>query len=189
MENYNIILAGVGGQGLVLTTKILAEVALKAGYDVKTNDVIGLSQRGGRVWGSVKMSSRVSSPNILQGEADFIIGFEPLEAYRYTHLLKNRGVVIVNTHRIPPVPVMFEKVAYPESIYTDIERNHELVKIEAVAEAIKLGNPKVANTFLLGALAAKLSIEKKYWIDAITENVPKKTIEANLMAFDKFYII
>jgi indolepyruvate ferredoxin oxidoreductase beta subunit len=188
MKNYNIILAGVGGQGLVLTTKILAEVAIKAGYDVKTNDVIGLSQRGGKVWGSVKMATKVYSPNIMEGQADFIIGFEPLEAFRYSHLLKNGGVVIVNTHRIPPVPVMFEKASYPDSIYRDMEKNHELIRIEAVEEAIKLGNPKVANTFLLGSLASKMDIDQNHWIEAIKANVPQKTIEANLMAFDKFYV-
>ncbi|MCK8061333.1 MULTISPECIES: indolepyruvate oxidoreductase subunit beta [unclassified Fusibacter] len=187
MKSYNIILAGVGGQGLVLTTKILAEVALKAGYSVKTNDVIGLSQRGGKVWGSVKMDSEVFSPNIAVGQADFVIGFEPLEAYRHCYFLRKKGTIIVNTHKIPPIPVMFEQVAYPEDIYEKLDAEYELVKIEAVEEAMKLGNVKVANTFLLGALASRMMIDKSIWIEAISENVPRKTVEANLKAFDAYF--
>jgi len=101
MENISIIIAGVGGQGLVLATRILSEAAFSQGLDVKTNDVVGLSQRGGTVWGSVKMGEKIYSPNILPKEADIILGMEPLEALRWSHVLKEPKLLETSK---PPTP-------------------------------------------------------------------------------------
>lgn len=183
----NIILAGVGGQGLVLTTNLICEAAFKAKYDVKSNDVVGLSQRGGKVWGSVRFGEKVHSPNIPPKSGDFLLGLEPLEGYRWSGSLKDRGVAIINTKTIAPVPVMFEDAPYPTDIYEKLKEKYELITIDAAAEGVKLGSDKVANTFLLGILAKKLEIPVECWKEAIEENVPPKFLELNLKAFDIGY--
>lgn len=185
--NKNIILAGVGGQGLVLTTNIICNAAFKAGFDVKSNDVVGLSQRGGKVWGNVRIGKKVYSPNIPPKSGDILLGLEPLEGYRWSGVLSDRGIAIINTKVIPPVPVMFEDAPYPQDIYENLEKKYELITIDAVEEGLKLGSDKIANTFLLGILAKKLDISQECWKEAIKENVPKKFIELNLKAFDIGY--
>lgn len=183
----NIILAGVGGQGLVLTTKIICEAAFKAGLDVKSNDVVGLSQRGGKVWGSVRIGKKIYSPNIPPQAGDYLLGLEPLEGYRWSGSLKPGGLAIINSKTIAPVPVMFEDEAYPERIYDDLSQKFELITINAVEEGVKLGSAKIANTFLLGILAKRLDIATEFWLQAIEENVPKKFLELNKAAFDFGY--
>jgi indolepyruvate ferredoxin oxidoreductase beta subunit len=177
------MLAGVGGQGLVLTTRIIAEAAFKAGHDVKTNDVVGLSQRGGKIWGSVKYGDRVFSPDILPGRADFLVAIEPLEGLRHLHELKADGWILLNENPIPPTPVLMEKEPYPEIEFKAFD-DFKVFSIDAAREAGKLGNPKIANTILIGALAGSLDIPKEIWISVIEELVPAKTIEKNLKAFD-----
>lgn len=179
----NILLAGVGGQGMVLTTKILAEVGMYSGLEVKTNDVIGLSQRGGRVNGSVRMGACVHSPNIQAGTGDYLLAFEPLEALRYAHLLKDGATIIMNTHQIPPVPVMSEKETYPNDIIKRLKATYEVIACDAIKEATLLGSAKLANTILLGILASKLSFNQEIWVKALTENVPSKTVAMNMKAF------
>lgn len=186
----NIMLGGVGGQGLVLTTGIISEAAFRAGFDVKTNDVIGLSQRGGKIWGSVRFGDQVHSPNIPPKSADILLGLEPLEGYRWRGLVREGGVVLLNTARIPPVPVITEKEVYPETIgQTLLETGRFKVKeINALEEARKLGNIKIANTVLIGMLAALLpEIGKDFWSAAIEANVPGKTLDFNLKAFELGY--
>jgi len=183
----NIILAAVGGQGLVLTTNLICEAAFKAGYDVKSNDVVGLSQRGGKVWGSVRIGEKVHSPNIPPKSGDFLLGMEPLEAYRWSGSLKEKGTVILNTKTIAPVPVMFEDAPYPMDLFDKLGERYQLVTIDAVAEGLKLGSEKIANTFLLGILAKQLDIPIDSWYEAIKENVPPKFIDMNLKAFDIGY--
>jgi indolepyruvate ferredoxin oxidoreductase beta subunit len=183
----NIILAGVGGQGLVLTTQIICEAAFKAGLDVKSNDVVGLSQRGGKVWGSVRIGKKIYSPNIPPKSGDFLLGMEPLEGYRWSGSLKDSGVVILNTKTIPPVPVMFEDAPYPPNIEEKLGDAYKIVTINAVEEGLKLGSEKIANTFLLGILASYLSIGTDHWHQAIRENVPSKFVEMNIKAFDFGY--
>ncbi len=183
MKTTNIMLAGVGGQGLVLTTKIIAEAAFKAGHDVKTNDVVGLSQRGGKIWGSVKYGDQVFSPDILPGRVDFLVAIEPLEGLRYLNELSPDGWILLNENPIPPTPVLMEKQPYPESEFKAFD-DFKKLSINAVAEAEKLGNTKIANTILIGALAGKLDILKEIWISVIEELVPEKTIEKNLKAFE-----
>lgn len=179
----NVILAGVGGQGLVLTTKILSDVAYLAGYDVKSNDVIGLSQRGGKVWGSVKFGKKVYSPNINKGEGDYLLGFEPLEALRWHSYLKSDGKIFLNSSIVPPVPVIAEKEKYPNERIDQLSEDFTVKLLDANKEAVKLGSVKIANTFLLGMLAQELDIEESIWIKALEQNVPPKSMEMNVKAF------
>lgn len=183
----NIILGAVGGQGLVLTTNLICQAAFKAGYDVKSNDVVGLSQRGGKVWGSVRIGKKVHSPNVLAGMGDFLLGMEPLEGYRLSHQIKEGGTIILNTKQQAPVHVMFEAMEYPVDLYDKLNEKYKVITIDANEAGIKLGSVKVANTFLIGILAKHLDIETQYWKEAIAENVPQKFIEMNYKAFDEGY--
>ncbi len=184
----NILLAGVGGQGLVLTTKLICDAGFLAGFSFKSNDVIGLSQRGGKVWGSVRIGEEVFSPNIPPREADFLLALEPLEGMRWSGMVKPKGTIIMNTSKIPPVPVMFEKAPYPEDIPEQLERDFKVIAFNGNEEGAKLGNSKVANTFLLGVLAKHIpEIPTDIWKKAIVENVPPKTVTLNLQAFEIGY--
>ena len=185
----NIIIAGVGGQGLVLATKIISDAAFKAGLDVKTNDVVGLSQRGGKVWSSVKMGEKVHSPNILPGEGDIILGMEPLEAYRSSHLLKDDGIVIINTKEIYPTPSLLEEREYPHQEIEDLKDKYKVIEVDGPKEAKEAGNIKAVNTVLIGILASQLDIDTDIWEEVLKENVPKKAIEDNIRAFYRGYEI
>ena len=183
----NIVIAGVGGQGLVLTTKLICDAALRANLDVKSNDVIGLSQRGGKVWGSIRIGPEIYSPNVPPKGADFLLALEPLEGLRYRSSLKDTGKVFMNTSIIPPVPVIMEKDEYPENIEGILALDFEIMALDASEEGHKLGSTKVANTFLVGMLAKNMNIDKNIWHDAIKANVPKKFISMNIEAFDIGY--
>ncbi|NLY77232.1 MAG: indolepyruvate oxidoreductase subunit beta [Tissierellia bacterium] len=185
--NKNIILAGVGGQGLVLATKIISETAFRAGLEVKTNDVIGLSQRGGMVWGSVRMGEKVYSPNIPAKEGDILVGLEPLEAFRWSHLMKDGGHIILNTKEVYPTPVLLEEVDYPHEEIEGLENRYKVVKINAREEAKEAGNIKAANTVLIGMLAKLLTIPNSIWEETIRDNVPPKAIDVNIQAFYRGY--
>lgn len=187
MNNYNIIIAGVGGQGLVLTTKIICEAAIIANYDVKSNDVIGLSQRGGKVWGSVRIGEKINSPNIPPNTGDIIIGMEKLEAFRMRGNLKEKGIVIVNLDEISPVAVLSEKEVYPKNIIEELQKKFTVIEIDATEIAKELGSIKVMNTILLGAMASKTDIKKEIWLESIANNVPIKFREMNKKAFDIGY--
>jgi indolepyruvate ferredoxin oxidoreductase beta subunit len=183
----NIMVAGVGGQGLVLATKIMAEAALRSGLDVKTNDVVGLSQRGGMVWGSARIGEVVNSPNIPAGEGDILLGMEPLEALRWKGLLKKGALVVINEKRTYPSSVLLEQTEYPEGEIEDLEKDYVVIHVDAVKEAKEAGNIKTANTVVLGILARHLDIDKKIWEEVLIENVPPKARDANIKAFNIGY--
>lgn len=187
MENMNIIIAGVGGQGLVLATKIISEAAFKSGLDTKTNDVVGLSQRGGMVWGSIRMGEKVYSPNVLPKEGNVLLGMEPLEAYRWSHLMKEGATIILNEKEVYPTPVLLEKEDYPSKKIKDLENKYNVIKIDAIEESKTAGNIKTANTILIGILAKYLSIDIKVWEQVLKENVPQKAIDVNIKAFHRGY--
>lgn len=185
MKNTNIFIGGVGGQGLVLMTKILSEAALLAGFDVKTNDIVGLSQRGGKIWGTVKFGEKVYSPNISTGYADYIVGLEPLEAYRWIHLLKSKGgIAIINSKRIYPTMVTMEQMEYPEDIESDFRKKSTLTMFDATEAAKEIGNSKMSNTILIGTLAKTLDLDKEAIIQSIKNNAPPKALELNIKAFE-----
>lgn len=184
MKEKNIIIAGVGGQGLVLTTQIMAEAAFLAGFDVKTNDVIGLSQRGGKIWGSVRMGEKIHSPNIAPGEGDILIAFEMLEGRRWRQMMKKGSVAIVNDYEIAPALVQQGQVEYADDIMAELEKNSELLKIKATEKAQQLGNTAVTNIIMLGAAAKYMDIPKEVWYRSIENNVPPKFKEMNIEAFN-----
>lgn len=187
MLTTNIMLGGVGGQGLVLMTKIICQAALMDGYDVKSNDIVGLSQRGGMVWGNVRIGERVFSPNIRPKEADFLVAMEPLEALRWSSMLKDSGKIILNDKRFYPTPVQQEKCEYPEKEIDNLKDKYNIIQINAIEEGKKIGKKQVANVILIGMLAKQLDIKVETWKESIKENVPRRAINMNMDAFDLGY--
>lgn len=183
----NIMLGGVGGQGLILMTRIISQAALKDNYDVKSNDVVGLSQRGGMVWGNVRIGEKVYSPNIPPGEGDILLAMEPLEALRWSSILKKDGKIILNSKRFYPTLVHQEKYEYPEKDIEELKSNYQVIEVNAFEEAKNLGKKQVSNVILLGILAQYLEINIDTWKETIRDNVPHKSIELNLKAFDYGY--
>lgn len=181
------MIGGVGGQGLVLMTRIISQVALKSGYDVKSNDVVGLSQRGGMVWGNIRYGEKVYSPNIPPKEVDILISMEPMEALRWSSEIKEDSLIIMNSKRWYPVPVQQEKAEYPEEEIAALKKIFNVIAINAFEEAVKVGKKQVSNVILLGILAKQLSINLDIWKETISDNVPQKTIDINMDAFNFGY--
>ncbi|WAW14857.1 indolepyruvate oxidoreductase subunit beta [Peptostreptococcus equinus] len=186
MVNTNIILAGVGGQGLVMTTKIIAEAAYLSGLDVKTNDVVGLSQRGGKVWGSVRLGEKVFSPNVRPGEVDILLGFEALEGRRFRkELKKDSSVAIVNKYQMVPTLVQQGKEEYATDIEEELNKYAgKLIYEDFTQKAVELGNKAAANIVLLGACSVYVKdIPEEKWVESIVKSVPPKFVELNKEAF------
>lgn len=188
MNNLNIMIVGVGGQGTLLASRVLGTVALKKGFDVKVSEVHGMSQRGGSVETYVKMGEKVYSPLIEKGEADVILAFEQLEALRWIEYLKADGKLITSDQKIDPMPVIIGKAKYPENILPKLrDKVKNIVSTDALKIAKECGNIKAVNTVLIGMLAASSDIEKEVWLEAIREVVPQKFLEVNLKAFEAGY--
>lgn len=188
MDKTSIMIVGVGGQGSLLTSRILGNVGLREGYDVKVSEVHGMSQRGGSVVTYVKMAKKVYSPLIEKGEADIILAFEELEALRWVDFVKDEGRMVINAQRIDPLPVIIGKAKYPENIVQKIQqRCPNSISIDALAIARQSGSIKTVNTVLIGLIARSIDIPKKVWMDAIEEIVPAKMLESNLKAFEAGY--
>ena len=185
----NIMIVGVGGQGTLLASRILGNTIITAGYDVKLSEVHGMSQRGGSVVTYVKYGDKVFSPIIEKGEADIILAFEMLEAYRAMPYLKKDGVMIANTQQIDPMPVITGAMNYPEDISTKLEEKIKLVKVDALELAKKAGNIKAVNVVLIGVMAKNTDIEYEKWVETIKSTVPEKFLDANLKAFELGYNI
>lgn len=181
----NILLAGVGGQGLVMTTDMICEAAFRSGFDVKSNDVVGLSQRGGKVWGSVRYGAQVNSPNIPVGEADVLLALEPLEALRWQTHLRPGGVLLVNTSEIYPVFAIAEQGPYPHDFMTQFRGDVMVKAIDALAIGLEAGSGKVVNVVMLGLMAPYLDIEKQVWLEVIGQRVPEAFKEINDLAFER----
>ena len=179
----NIMIVGVGGQGTLLTSRILGGITLDAGYDVKLSEVHGMAQRGGSVVTFVRYGEKVAEPIVEEGQADVLIAFEKLEALRYAHFLKKDGVLIVNDQRIEPITVVTGAAVYPEQIIENLEKEHTVYKINAMEEAKKLGNAKVFNIMVLGLAARHMDFSKEAWLRVIEKTVPPKTVEINKKAF------
>lgn len=186
--NKNILIVGVGGQGTLLTGRIIGHYAMSKGYDVKMSEVHGMAQRGGSVVMQVRYGEKVYSPLIEIGEADIIFAFERLEALRYSHYLQKDGVLIVNTQRIDPMPVVMKEATYPESIEEQLKtRSKEICLIDALSIASKLGSVKVVNIIMIGAYAAYIGDAIEEWEKIIEVTVPKHTIEINKKALRRGY--
>ena len=185
---YNIIIAGVGGQGTLLASKLMGKVFLEQEKDIKVSEVHGMSQRGGSVVTYVRYGEKVYSAVIEKGEANMIISFELLEAARWMPYLRPEGVIITNTQKINPMPVITGQAKYPENILEKIRQTGlKVIPLDAKSLAEKAGNLKSVNMVLLGVAARYLHLDKSVWVDAITATVPQKTVEINLKAFDYGY--
>ncbi len=183
----SIMIVGVGGQGTLLTSRIIGSLLINEGYDVKLSEVHGMSQRGGSVCTYVKYGDKVNSPIIGKGEADIILAFEMLEAYRSLPFLKDGGKMIVNTQEISPMPVIIGAAKYPEGIKEKLEAASDLVTADAASLALEAGNIKAANVALIGVMAKATDIPYEKWVEAVKSCVPAKFTEVNLKAFDMGY--
>jgi len=190
MDDLNIMIVGVGGQGTLLASRLLGKVAQKQGYDVKVSEIHGMSQRGGSVVTYVKMGRKVYSPVIEKGEADFLLAFEKLEALRWIDYLKKDGTVVLNDQEIDPMPVITGSTAYPEGIIDKLAGAGARVRsIDALGIAMECGNIKAVNIVLIGLLAGTSSIAKDVWLESLKEAVPQKFLDVNVRAFDAGYMV
>ncbi len=188
MSNINIMIVGVGGQGTLLASRLLGNVAMKQGYDVKVSEVHGMSQRGGSVVTYVKMGEKVYSPIIEKGEADYLLAFENLEALRWIDYLKKDGTLVLNDQQIDPMPVITGKAKYPEEIIGRLrEGGVKMAVIDALKIAKECGSIKAVNIVLAGVLARTSDIPEEVWHEAMREVIPQKVLDINLKAFEAGY--
>jgi indolepyruvate ferredoxin oxidoreductase beta subunit len=196
MENRvtSILLSGVGGQGILLASELICDVLVSCGFDVKKNEIHGMSQRGGSVTSHIRFGTEVASPVIPAGEADYLVGFEKLEGYRYLYMLKKNGVLLMNDYELVPSSMVLKKVSlYPADLSERIAAaGREATWIEAQKLAEELGNARTANVVLVGALAKmlnkvqkNLSADETAWQQALEARVKPKTVEINKKAFTR----
>ena len=184
MKTTNIMIVGVGGQGSLLASKLLGRLLLDEGYDVKVSEVHGMSQRGGSVVTYVRFGERVFSPVITEGEADFIVSFEKLEAARWAACLAPTGRIIVNTQQIDPMPVLIGNATYPEAVLDElVAKGVALDAVDALSLAEEAGSAKAVNIVLMARLAKYLSIPEEKWLTAIEKTVKPRFVEMNKKAF------
>ena len=181
------MIVGVGGQGTLLASRILGNTVINEGFDVKVSEVHGMSQRGGSVVTYVKYGEKVYSPIIDRGEADIILAFEMLEAYRALPYLKKGGKIIVNNQEIDPMPVITGAASYPENILEKIKKEADVTAVNALELAEKAGNFKAVNVVLIGVMAKYTDISYDKWVKTIRETVPPKFVDVNLKAFELGY--
>ena len=174
MAVKNIMIVGVGGQGTLLTSRILGGLAIAGGYDVKLSEVHGMAQRGGSVVTFVRYGEKVAEPVVEEGQADVIIAFEQLEALRYAHFLKKDGALIINDWKIDPMPVVTGAAQYPEHIIENLKEKYKVYTVNATEEAKKLGNSRVFNLIVLGIAAQHMDFSKEQWYSVIEHTVPQK---------------
>ena len=180
----NVLIVGVGGQGVLLASEILCEVAKVMGLDAKKSEVHGMSQRGGVVTSHVRFGKKVYSPLIPDGEADVILAFEIAEGLRWAGELKEGGTIIVNNQRIVPPIVTTGKFSYPDGIEKGIrEKAEKAIIIDAFDIAAELGNTRLVNTILLGVISNSIDLEEEKWLEVIERMAPKGTGEINKKAF------
>lgn len=180
----NILIAGVGGQGTLLASKLMGKAFIGEGYDVKVSEVHGMSQRGGSVVTYVRYGDKVHSSLIEKGEADLLLAFEQLEAARWLPYLRPGGVLIANTQRIDPMPVIMGKAAYPEDILPRIrEKGVKVAGVDALSLALEAGSVKSVNVVLLGVAARYLGFEPEVWLEVLRTTVPPRTVAVNEQAF------
>ena len=188
METKNVMIVGVGGQGSLLASKLLGTLLTDEGYDVKVSEVHGMSQRGGYVVTYVRFGDKVYSPIIAEGEADFIVSFEKLEAARYIRCLRKGGRIVVNTQQIDPMPVITGAATYPTDVLEQLKALGVFVDdIDALALAQEAGTSKAVNIVLMGRLAKYFDIAPEKWLAAIRKLVKPQFVEVNTRAFELGY--
>ena len=184
----DIVIIGVGGQGTLLASRVLGAMAISDGLDVKVSEVHGMSQRGGSVVTYVRSGKKVESPIIEYGQADIVLAFERLEAYRALPYLKKGGRVITSTQTVMPMPVITGAAEYPENILESFKKNGTaFIAVDARELAEKAGSSKCANTVMLGALCRILNEPEGKMLDIVSGLVPPKTVEMNKLAFKLGY--
>jgi indolepyruvate ferredoxin oxidoreductase beta subunit len=183
MAVTNVLIAGVGGQGAVLASELLALAAVAAGKDVKQGEFHGVAQRGGAVFSHVRFGDRVYSPMARRGEVDYLLALEKLEALRYAHFVRPGGTIIINDHKVEPIRVGDQRPYPDDAIDVLRDKGFDVVVIKATEKAIELGNHRAANVVLLGALAASLDIPQQVWQETLEERVPERLLSLNQQAF------
>jgi indolepyruvate ferredoxin oxidoreductase beta subunit len=187
VEKLDLMILGVGGQGVVLASDIIGETAIAAGFDVKKTDTLGMAQRGGSVVSHLRIAKSVHSPLIKEGEVDVILALEKLEAARWSHFLRPSGIAIINNYEQPPQSVSLGQEEYPdqEAILASLKRRtNEVYVIDATALAKKLGNVRTFNILMLGCLSVFTPIEVNIWKESVARRLPENIREINLSAFE-----
>jgi indolepyruvate ferredoxin oxidoreductase beta subunit len=184
-NKYSILIVGVGGQGVLLASEILSEVAMKAGYDVKKSEVHGMSQRGGVVSSHVKIGRKVYSPTIYKGQADILLSFEQAEALRAIDWMKKDGIAIISkTTLVPAIVTSTKSLSYPEDPIAEMRKHmHQVLAVDADRIAGELGNPRLVNTILLGIVSNYLPFAEDLWTDMMKSKIKPKFVDINLKAF------
>lgn len=188
MKKLNILIAGVGGQGVVLASDIVGEAALAAGYDIKKTDTLGMAQRGGSVISHVRIGQRVWSPLIKEGEVDIIVAFEKLEAARWSHYLRPGAIAIVNNQVVPPLSVNLGNERYPsdEEIINILRQwTDRIYFVDGTSRVRELGNIRTLNIFMLGCVSFFLPLKVHIWKNTIFQHLPSKIQQINITAFDQ----
>ncbi|HHU89911.1 MAG TPA: indolepyruvate oxidoreductase subunit beta [Clostridiaceae bacterium] len=180
----SILIVGVGGQGTLLASKILTQGLMETGYDVKMSEIHGMSQRGGSVSAHIRYGERVYSPVISEGEADILLSFEEMEAYRWLNYLKPGGKAIINNYRLPSAPILTGQTDYPEGLIEEMAKNVDVIMVNAMDIALGLSFAKSMNIVLLGALIKIAELNNINWENIIRRIVPEKYLEGNLRAFE-----
>ena len=185
MPVTNVLVAGVGGQGVVLASELLALAAMAADHDVKQGEFHGVAQRGGAVFSHVRFGDRVYSPMAPRGQVEFLLAMEKLEALRYAHFVKPGGTVLVNDHEVEPIRTADDR-PYPKDAVAFLEEKGFAVEaIRATEIAVGLGNHRAANTVLLGALSQRLQIPQATWGKTLEDRIPARLLELNKRAFEE----
>ena len=183
MPTTSVLIAGVGGQGVVLVSELLALAALAAGKDVKQGEFHGVAQRGGAVFSHVRFGDKVHSPMAPLASVDYLVALEKLEALRYAHYLKPAGTVIINEHTVEPIRLADQRPYPDDAIDFLTGKGFDVVPVAATELAIELGNHRAANVVLLGALAEKLEIPSEIWEQTIDQRIPERFLSLNQAAF------
>lgn len=183
MTSMNIVIAGVGGQGTLLASRVIGIAALSSGLDVKVSEIHGMAQRGGSAETFIKIGNKVLSPVIEAGSADIVLAFEQLEALRSEKYLKKEGRMIINTQKIDPMPVATGKISYPENVFETLSKKYRVTPLNALEIAKTCGSRKAANVVMLGAMSVFLEFDDDTWFNAIKEIIPEKYLNINMKAF------
>ena len=188
MKKLDLLVTGAGGQGIILASDIIGEVAIAAGYDVKKTDTLGIAQRGGSVISNVRIARQVCSPLIKKGEVDILLALEKLEAARWVNYLRQGGIAIVNNHALPPLSVSLGNARYPsdEEITNILKRRTDrLYFIDGTNRARELGNIRTLNMFMLGCASLFMPFRVQVWKDSISQRLPASIRQINITAFNQ----
>ncbi len=188
LKKMDVLVTGVGGQGVVLASDIIAETAMQAGFDVKKTDTLGMAQRGGAVVSHVRLAEKVWSPLIEEGTVDLLLAFEKMEAARWSHYINPGAIVIINNYEQPPSSVSLGQEKYPndDDIKTALQRRtDEIYFIDANRVAKELGNVRTINILMLGCFSVFAPLDIQVWKDSIARRMPENIRDINLKAFEQ----